>query len=333
MQRASGGWKGAVGGQFFLRDLNIIGDEKFLPKSLTQQYGVFTLQSFDFGAIRAEAGGRVERAMMSADADALLGNPELRRNFTAVSGSLGASAELLSGWRVGLNASYTERAPSAEELFANGPHAGTQAFESGDPTFGKEKSKGLELTLRGKGTGYSFNASLYHSWFNGFIFENPTGAVQDDLPVFQYIQANARYYGAEVEASARLTRWGNFAINIDGVGDVTRATIKGGGAVPRIPALRLLGGLEAQSDALAGRAEVEWVDGQDRIAAFETATKGYTMVNASLNWKPFAAAPGTSLTLSANNIFDVVARRHASFLKDYAPLAGRDIRVSARVAF
>ena len=98
-------------------------------------------------------------------------------------------------------------------------------------------------------------------------------------------------------------------------------------------ALRLLGGLEAQSDALAGRAEVEWVDGQDRIAAFETATKGYTMVNASLNWKPFAAAPGTSLTLSANNIFDVVARRHASFLKDYAPLAGRDIRVSARVAF
>lgn len=333
VQRASGGWKGAVGGQFFLRDLNIIGDEKFLPKSLTQQYGVFTLQSFDFGAIRAEAGGRVERAMMSADADALLGNPELRRNFTAVSGSLGASAELLSGWRVGLNASYTERAPSAEELFANGPHAGTQAFESGDPTFGKEKSKGLELTLRGKGTGYSFNASLYHSWFNGFIFENPTGAVQDDLPVFQYIQANARYYGAEVEASARLTRWGNFAINIDGVGDVTRATIKGGGAVPRIPALRLLGGLEAQSDALAGRAEVEWVDGQDRIAAFETATKGYTMVNASLNWKPFAAAPGTSLTLSANNIFDVVARRHASFLKDYAPLAGRDIRVSARVAF
>jgi hypothetical protein len=28
--------------------------------------------------------------------------------------------------------------------------------------------------------------------------------------------------------------------------------------------------------------------------------------------------------------FDVVARRHASFLKDYAPLAGRDFRISAR---
>ncbi len=40
-----------------------------------------------------------------------------------------------------------------------------------------------------------------------------------------------------------------------------------------------------------------------------------------------------SLTLAANNIFDVEARRHASVLKDFAPLAGRDIRVSARLSF
>jgi iron complex outermembrane receptor protein len=40
----------------------------------------------------------------------------------------------------------------------------------------------------------------------------------------------------------------------------------------------------------------------------------------------------TSITVSANNIFDVEARRHASVLKDYAPLAGRDIRVTARLS-
>lgn len=333
VQRNHGGWQGATGGQFFLRNLNITGDEKFLPKSETQQYGLFTVQSLDLGSIRAEAGGRLEHSIVSAIADADLGNPDIRRSFTAYSGSLGASVELAHGWRVGLNGSYTERAPSAEELFANGPHAGTQAFEIGDPTFTKEKSRGIEATLRGSGEGYSINASLYHSWFKGFIYETPTGAVIDDLPVFQSMQADARHYGAEIEASVQLATIGDFKINADGVSDFTRAKIKGGGPLPRIPALRLLGGIEAKSDTITGRVEVEWVDDQNRVAAFETPTKGYTMVNSSLSIKPLGADSHVDLTLSANNIFDVVARRHASFLKDYAPLAGRDIRVGVRFSF
>ena len=333
VQRENNGWEGAVGAQFFLRNLNIIGEEKFLPKSETQQFGLFTVQSVDFGSVRAEAGGRIERSYLSANADADLGNPDYRRKFTTISSSLGANLEFTDGWRVGLNGSYTQRAPSAEELFANGPHAGTQAFEVGDPTFSKEKSTGLELSLRGSGDGYRISASVYHSWFKNFIFETATGAVEDDLPVFQFQQANARQYGAEIEASVKLAQLGNFAINVDGVGDFTRARIKNSGPVPRIPALRLLGGLEAQSDALTGRIEVEWVDGQNRIAAFETATEGYTMTNASVAFKPFGADNASSLILSANNIFDVTARRHASFLKDFAPLAGRDFRMTARFGF
>jgi iron complex outermembrane recepter protein len=39
------------------------------------------------------------------------------------------------------------------------------------------------------------------------------------------------------------------------------------------------------------------------------------------------------VVLSANNIFDVEARRHASFTKEFVPLAGRDLRLSARVSF
>ena len=75
------------------------------------------------------------------------------------------------GWRVGLNASHSERAPSAEELFANGPHAGTQSFEVGDPDLGVERSWGLEATLHGAGTGYSLGVSVFHSWFDGYIYE------------------------------------------------------------------------------------------------------------------------------------------------------------------
>jgi iron complex outermembrane recepter protein len=333
VQRKQGQWRGAVGGQFFIRNLNIIGEEKFLPKSETQQFGIFTLQSIDLGALNLEAGGRIERSILSANADADLGNPDLRRRFTAVSGSFGGSTKIIKGLQFSLNASYTQRAPSQEELFANGPHAGTQAFEIGDPDLAKEKSTSIEAALRSKGDGYNFTASLYHSWFNGFIFENPTGALQDGLPEFQFLQADARYYGAEVEASVRLAQLGDFTFNIDGIGDFTRANIKRGGNIPRIPALRLLGGLEVQSKTANGRIEIEWVDGQNRIAAFETTTKGYAMVNASVSFKPFSANKDMSINLSANNIFDVDARRHASFLKDYAPLAGRDLRVTIRAGF
>lgn len=334
VQAQRGNWKGALGGQMFVRDFKVEGEEKFLPENETQQFGVFTLQTFDFGAFKAEAGGRYERTFLHADADASLGNDALRRTFDAFSGSVGASVGLGDLVRIGLNATHSERAPSAEELFANGPHAGTQAFEVGDPDFVKEKSNGVELTLKGSGDGYSFGLSGYYTWFRDFIFENPTGEVEDDLPVFQYGQADARFWGFEAEASARLASVGQTAIVVDGVADYTRATLKDGlGPVPRIPPLRLLGGVEAQARNIQARVEVEHVDQQDRIAAFETPTDDFTMVNASVAVRPFGQANPTSLTLSANNIFDVEARRHASFLKDFAPLAGRDIRLSARVSF
>jgi iron complex outermembrane receptor protein len=333
VQAKRGGWNGAFGGQLFIRDLNIVGDEKFLPKSETQQYGLFTLQEFNLGLIKAEIGGRYEYSKLSANADATLGNPDIGRRFDAFSASAGASIAIVDGWRVGANLSHTERAPSAEELFANGPHAGTQAFEVGNPDLGKEKSNGIEATLRGSGEGYSFEASAYHSWFNGYIYETQTGAIEDGLPVFQIAQADARYYGFEVQGSLRLARFGDWAIVTDGLADYVHAKISSAGPAPRIPPLRLLGGIEAQSDAMQGRIEVERVTKQDRVAAFETPTGGYTMVNASVSVKPFGDRNQTSIILSANNLFDVTARRHASFLKDYAPLAGRDLRVTARLSF
>ena len=333
IQSTRQGWGGGFGAQYFQRDFNVEGEEKFLPPNLTRQFGLFVLQTVDRGAFKAEAGARYEHSSLRADADADLGNPEIRRSFDAFTGSLGASYAILPEVRIGLNSTRSERAPAAEELFANGPHAGTQSFEVGDPTFSTEKSWGLEGTLRGSGDGYSFGAAIFHSWFDGYIYEQPTGQIEDDLPVFQYLQDDARYFGIELEGSVRLAEIGGVTINADAVADYVRATIEGVGPAPRIPPLRLLGGLEAQSQAVDGRVEVEWVSDQDRTADFETPTDGYTMVNASLAIRPFGEANSTSFLLSVNNLFDVEARRHASFLKDFAPLAGRDFRISARVTF
>ncbi len=333
VQTDKNGWKGASGFQMSIRDFNIIGAEAFIPQNSTKQYGVFTLQEFNIGDLKLEGGARFEHTSLVAKPSAAIGNPAYALNFNAVSGSLGTSYAVTEGVRVGLNAAYTQRAPSAEELFPNGPHAGTHAFEIGNPNFKKESSKGLEATLNGKGNGYSFGASLYYTKFNNYIYETQTGAVQDGLPVFQFLQAAANYYGFEVEGSKKLATIGNFAVNADALADMVRARVKSIGPVPRIPPLRVLGGLELQSDAVQARVEAEWTNKQSRVTGFETPTKGFTLVNASLSFKPFGKDNDTSILFSANNIFDVEARRHASFLKDFAPLSGRDFRVTARVAF
>lgn len=345
VQAEHGGWSGASGVQYFHRNFNVVGDEAFLPRNTTGQVGIFTLQQFQLGKVRAEGGLRYEHTSLDARPDA----GDLRffsgqRSFDALSGSIGFSYALSDSVRLGVNLSRTERAPSGEELFANGGHAGTQAWELGSPDFRLEKSWGLETTLHIHRDGFSFDASAYYNWFSNYISENqvdqavceaaalPSGR-DVDLPCFQFQQADARYYGVEADMSARLGRIGAYTINLDLLGDYVHANIKGSGPVPRIPPGRVLGGIEAQSERLTGRLEVEHVFEQNRVAAFETATDDYTLVNASASIRPFASNPRLSLTLSANNIFDVDARRHSSFLKDFAPLAGRDIRVTARLGF
>ena len=332
-QTKRGGWQGAFGAQFAIRDFNVIGDEAFVPKNTTAQLGIFTLQELQLGKVKLEAGARYERTNLTAVASPTIANPDYRRNFSAVSGSIGASYEVAPEIRVSLTGSHTERAPAAEELFANGPHAGTQAFEIGNPDFKKETSNGVEAALRGSRAGLTFGLSAYYNRFSNYIYDTQTGAIQDDLPVFQNLQADARYWGVEGEASAKLATLGAFGISIDGLGDYTNARIIGIGPVPRIPPLRLLGGVEAKSGLFDLRGEVEWSARQDQVSANETPTNAFTLVNASATLRPFGRDSKASLTLSANNIFNVEARRAASFLKDYAPLAGRDFRVTGRVSF
>jgi iron complex outermembrane recepter protein len=321
------GWRGASGLQYVSRDFNAVGAEAFVPANLTEQIALFTLQEWTLGPWGLEAAARYETTNVKAQQ---LG---LSRSFDAFSAALGARYDFGDRSNISVSVSRAVRAPSAEELYSNGPHIATQAFEVGDPDFAKEKSWGAEASVKLRGDRFSLALTGYANWFDGFIFADDTGLEEDDLPVFLYRQKDARIYGFEAEASARIAQFAGFNLNADAVADLTRAKIKGGDFVPRIPPLRLLGGLELQGDALDLRAEVEWSDDQTRIAAFETPTEGFTLVNLSAAWRPLSDNDRLTLMLSANNIFDVSARRHASFTKDFVPLAGRDIRVSARISF
>ena len=340
VQNDRGGWGGTSGVQYLDVDVHLAGDEKYLPDARNRQLGLFTLQSIVKGPIRFEAGARIESSKLRADGDAqiaanggIIGSVPLSRSFTPLSGSLGANYEFASGWRAGLSVSHSERAPAIDDLFANGPHGGSETFEVGNPDLRKESSNAVELSVHRTTGPIHVQGSLYYSKFSNFIFQAPTGDVRDGLPIFTYREGKADYYGFELGADTRFGK----AVGIDWGGelvtDATRATIRHFGPAPQIPPFRVLGALTGSKGQVDGRIELERVSAKNRTAPIETSTPGYTMVNASLDWHPFSAHPDLTLSLQGNNLFDVEARRATSLLKDYAPLAGRDIRLTARATF
>jgi len=340
-QHRRGGWQGVSGVQFFTRDFLAVGAEAFVPPNETEQAGIFTVQEVAIGRVRVEVGGRIEQTGIVSRTTGF------DRSFTARSIAAGAFWTAAPNLKLGVNLSSTARAPAAEELLANGPHIGTQSYEIGDPSFGIERARGVEVVARLGGDRWRIDAAAYHTRFAGYIYEFETGQIFDDesetivgpehaqgvsgLPVFQFAQGPATYRGFEVEAEATVID-GPVAVRAEGLVDYVLARIDGFGPAPRIPPLRFSGGVEARTETWGARIEAERTTRQARTTGFETETPGFTLVNLSADWKPWADRD-FRLTLSAANLFDVEARRHASFLKDFAPLLGRDIRLglSARL--
>lgn len=324
VQTRRGGWSGSSGVHYFWRGFDASGAEAYVPKNFTSQLAVFTLQEVETGPVQLEFAGRYESSNVSSPTQAIT------RSFDSLSGALGVSHETAGGLRFGLNGSRAERAPSAEELFSNGAHVATQAFEVGNPDLSKESAWGLEAYVRGRLGPATISLAAFRNWFDGYIFLTETGAEEDGFPVFAYLQDDATYAGLEGEVELALVDSTPLRLTADIRGEYVRARLDDGTPLPRIPPLSLLGALEADFDAFNIRGEVQWSDRQAATAAFETPTDGFTMVNASIAWRPIRGNNNVTLLLKAENIFDVTGRRHSSFTKDFVPLAGRNIQASLR---
>jgi iron complex outermembrane receptor protein len=328
VQAPHGNWKGAIGVQFRGRDFEAVGEEAFIPANDTLQLGLFALEEYALEHWVFEASSRIEYVDVKQSA------LNIQRDFTAVSFAVGAS-HLWSDWlRGGIQLYRTERAPSAEELFSNGPHFATSSFEQGNANLGEEIAWGGEANIRAQKDQFSASLTFFFTDYDDFIVQNFTDEVEDNLPVFPYSQTDARFFGLEFEADATLYENQSFELVGDIAADFVRATDRNlGQPLPRIPAKSTLIGVEGRISNLDGRIEVELVDKQNRISAFESPTDGYALLNLGMTWRPFGDDHDLSFLFQARNLTDKDARRHTSFLKDVLPLPGRNFRFSARYKF
>ena len=320
---------GAFGFQYVNSDFSAIGEEAFVPPADTEQFGVFVLKELTAGPLRFELGGRYENTSHTVQATGV------EREFDGFSVSGGAGYQPTEEVFLGVTAFRTERAPGIEELFSNGPHLATDQFEIGDPNLGEETAIGIEGTFRYVTDRYSFAVNGFYTSYDDFIYEIATGDEEDGLPVFQFVAEDATFRGFEAQAKAELFQTGGFDVHADAQVDFVRATVDvtGNDNLPRIPPFTGLFGVEANSEKLDLRAEVEYAAEQDNVTEFELPTDSYTLVNAFVTFRPFPETTGLSLQLAARNLNNADARLHTSFLKDVAPLPGRNIRISLRGEF
>lgn len=328
LEKEFGNFRGASGVQFKHRNFEAIGDEAFTPPNITDQVGVFTIREYEAGNWHLQAGGRYEHTKTEAETIAL------SRTFDAFSFSAGLGFEPADNLFFGVNALRTQRAPAPEELFSNGPHLATNAYEIGDPTLGKETARGIEATMHGELGPIDLTVNGFYTDYKDFVALAPNGEEEDEIPVFEFTANDAVFKGFEAQANASLFTLAGFDVAARAQVDYVHARFKdGGGAVPRIPPLRSILGLEANSSHVDLRGEVELAAKQDRIADYELPTGGYALVNLSATWRPGGEDHGLSVQFRADNVTDEEARLHTSFLKDVAPLPGRSFKVALRGEF
>lgn len=322
VQSERDGWKGAVGVQALSRTLEAIGDEAFIPTTDIREAGVFVLQRLERETWGLDVGARIDRRTLETDTG-------LWRDFTNVSASLGAYYKPSQPLFLALAASRNARAPTESELFADGPHGGTSAFEIGDTSLDSEKVLSLEATARWTGPRLRLEGHLWGARYDGYIEQAPTGETRDDLAVFQYFATDADFVGAEVEAGYELWSQGQRSLMAEGAYDWVRGDT-GAGPAARTPPWSLTGRLVWKQPRFDTELEVRRLGAQDRVAAYELPTDGYTLVNLKAMLR---LTPEVRYFVEGRNLTDTEAREHASFLKDVAPAPGRSLRAGIAVSF
>ncbi|MDZ7789308.1 MAG: TonB-dependent receptor [Xanthomonadales bacterium] len=345
------GWRGALGFQYEDKTLAAVGEEAYIPDGDTRSWAVFALEEKQTGPLTWTLGARVERNEVEVEEllehhdhedegdhddgheDEHEGEGPTRRSFTTVSGSAGVLWRIDDRWQTSLNYSYAERAPSQGDLYANGPHAATFTFERGAVDLEEEVTNGLDFIVHRHGDDFDLEASLFYNAIEDFIYLDETGEELDGLPLRQTRQQDATFYGGELLAVWHLPRTAAGHFDLRAGYDWVRAELDSGDNLPRISPARYMAGVDWHRGDLRGSLDYRHVTAADDLAPNETPTESYDMLD--LNVSYFFDLSGAELEAFAklSNLLDEEARVHTSYLKNFAPLPGRNVGFGLRGRF
>lgn len=347
-----GAVEGVVGLQASRFDFSVVGDEAFLPD--TRNSALATFGSFVQTLApdqRLRFGFRIEHAQVDASAwthDGLTTNPLAdSASFTPASFAFAWAKDLNPSWTSTINLTRTERAPNFQELYADGPHLATDAYEVGNRDLGKEQGFGLELELAKVRGAVSGSFSVYYNRFSSFIAlqrngygpniaggPNYSSGGAEELARYDFISVPADFFGSEVKVNFQFVDTPVSKFGLEWYGDFVRASdADTSEALPRISPGRIGAALHGLESGWTWRLDATYHFAQNRTAPDETRTAGFTMVGASLTRTFTFDQLSGQFTLRVINLLDQEARNASSFIKDALPMPGRGIEAGLRLNF
>ncbi|MDK6076382.1 TonB-dependent receptor domain-containing protein [Massilia varians] len=322
------GWRGVVGAQTTRRDFRTEGDEAYVPPTVTRKHAVFVTEEYKLDNWRFEAGARHEWQDIRVDS-ATQRDTDARGTSVA----LGAVWKFQPQYSLRAGIARSHRLPTSEELYADGVHLATATYEIGNQNLGKETSNNIDLTLRKFEGNTTFSLSAFHNRVDNYIYAH-TLDNHEGFQLVEYAQRDATFTGLEGELRHKFSKI------VEGTlfGDYVRARFDGGSGegsrnIPRIPAHRIGVRLNADWQAWHGMAELVRVGKQDKVAEFEGTTGGYNMLNLGTHYTTRIGGVPAQLYARINNLTNELAFSHTSFIKEAAPLPGRNITAGLRFIF
>ncbi|MCC7053709.1 MAG: TonB-dependent receptor [Gemmatimonadaceae bacterium] len=333
---------GSVGAQLFRRQYEPLGDEAFTPAADNSNIAAYIYQELPLARGRSEDrtprlqfGGRYDALSVEARAGT---DPRFSvarsRSFRNASGSLGVSLPLVPHVTLSGSLARAFRAPTVEELYANGFHVAVGTFDIGDPDLKVETSTGLDLVLRAQRSRGFVQLSAYRNRIDGYILPIASGVTEvdgDTVPLVRIGQRDATLSGFEFSGEAQVLR----RVVLGGLADVVRGRGPSGTNLPFIPAARLGGSLRYDTGRWSVGSEVRRVFRQTRVAAdnlTDVPTDSYTLLNLDASLNHASRHLMHALTLRVENLLDARYADATSRIKSFTFNPGRNVSLVYRIA-
>ncbi|MDX1674949.1 MAG: TonB-dependent receptor, partial [Longimicrobiales bacterium] len=309
-------------------------------RSTERSGAIYGVDHWEIGAAHLEAGARYDVHYVTPSGVADVRNVDVRdRTFHNVSGSVSVLWEMVPDVRLGASVSRAFRAPSADELFSQGPHLAAYTYEVGNPELDAEVGLGADLFVRVSRPDLSAEAGVFWNEIGNYTYPTNTGDRRGSLFVYRHVNTDARFYGAE--AAARWAAVGPLVL--DGKASWVRAhNLALDEPLPLIPPVN--GSLTVRWEREGWFAELGWrwalaqervptrpelpagVPGYcDEVAPGDPcrptpgdylATDGYGLLNGGLGYRWFPGGQVHSVTLRGENLTDTLYRNHLSRIKE-----------------
>ena len=248
-------------------------------------------------------------------------------DFDNLSFSASLNGSLSNNFEATLGVSNVERAPSSVELLMNGKHMAIQRHEVGSVALDSEVANNIDLELSYKLNDIKFNLLYFQNDIDNYIYllDDANGTKIDGVVIARHSQKDAEFDGHEFSISSNFDLYdGNLAVLIGT--DSVDGKFTDGTNIPRITPSRNIYSFVYTQDDVSVDLSLKEVKSQNDTAAGEEGTAGFELLDLMVS-KSYSIYSDDDLTLSlfGTNLFNEIARNHASYVKNEVPLAGRNL--------